>query len=40
MPKGSSGKYYQNNENTLQKKDCCGRYQSVSKEENKATVWL
>ena len=39
MPKGSSGKYYQNNENTLQKKDC-GRYQSVSKEENKATVWL
>ena len=33
MSKGSTAKYYQSNEERLQKKKACERYHSLSKEE-------
>ena len=35
MPKDPSANYYQNNKERLQKKKTCGRYQSLSKNEEK-----
>ena len=37
MSKDSSAKYYQNNKEKL--KTACERYQSLSKEKKKATIW-
>ena len=38
MSKGSTAKYYQNNEERLQKKKACERYHSLSTEE-KGKKW-
>ena len=40
MYKNSSVKYYQDNKQRLQYKNGCERYQSLSKEENRGTIWL
>ena len=38
MSKNVSAKYYKKNKERLQKK-ACERYQNLSKEEKKATIW-